>query len=181
MKGNGLTAPLYGGSIVLSRPCSGLHVKTSSPLTMSDRIACRAEQVVVREECRETLDDLIYKLFERRHHNYVAGREQDWLTVELVQSIRRESEVYREELSTKTSGPLPFALGYFQRHEDRLKLTSDEVPANVDPKTFVRFLSEFVEPGARLWFGTPPEQEGWIVQGVDAVEALEQKAASGSE
>ena len=148
---------------------------------MADRIACRVEEAFVRDDRRETLDDLIYKMFERRHHNYVAGREQDWLTVELVQSIRRESEVYREELSTKTSGPLPFALGYFQRHDDRLTLTTDKVPANVDPETFVRFLSEFVESGATLWFGTPPDQEGWVVRGVDTRERLEEDSGPESE
>ena len=136
---------------------------------MPDRIACRVENIVVRAEKRETLDDLIYKMFERRHHNLVAGGEQDWLTVELVQSLRRESEVYREELSTMTSGPLPFALGYFQRQGEVLALTSDAVPGNVPPKTFVRFLSEFVEPGARLWFGPESDREGWEVAGPDDV------------
>lgn len=136
---------------------------------MPDRIACRVENVVVRDDQRETLDDLIYKMFERRHHSLVAGQEQDWLTVELVQSLRRESRVYREELSTKTSGPLPFALGYFQRQGESLTLTSDEVPANVAPETFVRFVSEFVEPGARFWFGTGGAAEGWEVSGTDDV------------
>jgi hypothetical protein len=140
---------------------------------MPERLRCHAENVVVRPDRREAIEDLVYKMFERRHHDIVAGREQDWLTVELVQSIRRESTVYREELSTETSGPLPFALGYFQVRGDRLKLTTDAVPANVAPKTFVRFLSEFVEPGARLWFGTPPEQEGWEVRGIDAVAPIE--------
>jgi hypothetical protein len=140
---------------------------------MHDRMRCHADGLIVRSDRRETVDDLIYKLFERRHHSFVAGREQDWLTVELVQSIRRESTVYREELSTKTSGPLPFALGYFQRHDDRLELTSDEVPANVAPESFVRFLSEFVEPGGRLWFGTPPDREGWEIRGVDDVARIE--------
>ncbi|MFB6247559.1 MAG: hypothetical protein ABEL97_03225 [Salinibacter sp.] len=143
---------------------------------MPDRIACRVENVVVRDDQRDTLDDLIYKLFERRHHNLVAGQEQDWLTVELVQSLRRESEVYREELSTKTSGPLPFALGYFQRQEEALVLTTDEVPANVSPETFVRFLSEFVEPGARLWFGTGRAAEGWKVIGRDDVVSIPDEA-----
>jgi hypothetical protein len=139
---------------------------------MSDRMACRVDNLVVRDDQRETLDDLIYKLFERRHHNLVAGQEQDWLTVELVQSLRRESAVYREALSTKTSGPLPFALGYFQRHGEVLTLTSDEVPANVPPETFVRFLSEFVEPGARLWFGRGSATEGWEIAGVDDVRPI---------
>lgn len=143
---------------------------------MPDRLRCRAEDVVVRSDCRETVEDLVYKMFERRHHNIVAGRDQHWLTVELVQSIRRESEVYREELSTKTSGPLPFALGYFQLRGDRLTLTSDEVPANMAPRAFMRFLSEFVELGARCWFGTPPEADGWEVRGVDEVSRIEADA-----
>lgn len=143
---------------------------------MPDRIACRVENVVVRDDQRETLDDLIYKMFERRHHSLVAGQEQDWLTVELVQSLRRESRVYREELSTKTSGPLPFALGYFQRQGESLTLTSDEVPANVAPETFVRFLSEFVEPGAQFWFGTEGAEEGWEVAGTDDVVPISEAA-----
>ncbi len=139
---------------------------------MADRIPCRVENLVVRSDRRDTLDDLIYKMFERRHHNRVAGREQDWLTVELIQSIRRESEVYRDELSTKTAGPLPFALGYFTRQDDTLKLTTETVPANMEAEAFVRLLSEFVEPGGRLWFGEAPE-EGWEIQDVDDVELVE--------
>lgn len=145
---------------------------------MHDRIACRSENLVVRKEHNETVEDLIYKLFERRHHSYVGGQEQDWLTVELVQSLRRESQVYREELSTKTNGPLPFALGYFQLQDGTLRLTSDQVPANVDPRTFARFLSEFVEPGARLWFGTGEEAEGWEIRGVDDIVSLESGAST---
>jgi len=140
---------------------------------MPDRIACHAENLVVRSEHSETVEDLVYKLFERRHHSYVGGQEQDWLTVELVQSLRQESEVYREELSTKTSGPLPFALGYFQVRDGALRLTSDKVPANVSPHTLVRFLSEFVEPGARLWFGSGAEATGWEIRGVDEIVALD--------
>jgi len=138
---------------------------------MPDRIPCRAAHVTVREDRRDVLEDLIYKMFERRHHNFVAGREQDWLTVELVQSLRRESEVYRD-LSTETSGPLPFALGYFRLKGERLRLTTDEVPGNVPPKVLVRLLSEFVEPGATLWFGPKAEEEGWRVDGVDEVVPL---------
>ncbi len=140
---------------------------------MTDRIACQAEHVEVRAEHRETVEDLVYKMFERRHHSYVGGQEQDWLTVELIQSLRRESEVYREKLSTKTDGPLPFALGYFKLRDGVLTLTTDEIPANVAPRTFVRFLSEFVEPGARFWFGTGAERKGWAVYGVDDVRTFD--------
>jgi len=139
---------------------------------MPDRIACRVENLKVREDTRETLDDLIYKLFERRHHNFVGGQEQDWLTVELVQALRKASAVYRDELSTEMSGPLPFALGYFQLQGKTLRLTTNEIPANVDPETFVRFLSEFVEPGARLIFGTGSDARGWRVEGVDDLNPL---------
>lgn len=140
---------------------------------MPDRIPCRAENLVVRPDRRDTVEDLVYKLFERRHHHFVAGREQDWLTVELVQSIRRESTIYREALSTETSGPIPFALGYFRLQDDALTLTSDVVPANMEPKSFVRFLSEFVEPGGRLWFGAEAEEEGWEIRGPDEVRPIE--------
>lgn len=138
---------------------------------MADRISCRVENVRVRSERRETLEDLLYTLFERRNHSYVAGQERDWLTVELVQSLRQQSEVYREELSSEMAGPLPFAVGYFQLQDDRLRLTTDEIPSNVAPETLVRFLSEFVEPGARFWFGHGEEETGWTVRGVDDLEA----------
>lgn len=136
---------------------------------MSDRFRCRVEDVEVRADRREVLEDLVWTLFERRHHDRIVGREKQWLTVELVQSLREESRVYREELSTQTEGPLPFALGYFKLRGDTLELVSDEVPANVAPETFVRFLSEFVEPGARLWFANEEGEEGWEIRGVDDV------------
>jgi hypothetical protein len=146
---------------------------------MSPRIACRVENLEARSDRRDTLEDLVYKMFERRHHSFVAGTEQDWLTVELVQSLRRESEVYREKLSTETSGPLPFALGYFQLHDETLKLTTEQIPANVDPEVFTRFLSEFVKPGGRIWVGTPPNEQGWEICGIDELSELTSPAASG--
>ena len=139
---------------------------------MPDRYRCRVEDTQVRSDRRDDLEDLVWTLFERRNHDYVAGREKEWLRVELVQSLREESRVYREELSTKTEGPLPFALGYFKVRGDMLALVSDEIPANVGPETFVRFLSEFLEPGARFWFAAEEGTEGWEVRGVDDIVAL---------
>ena len=139
---------------------------------MPDRIACQAENVTVRAEQRSAVEDLIYKLFERRHHHFVGGQGQNWRTVELVQSLRTDSTVYREELSSEMAGPLPFAIGYFQLNGDTLRLTTDRIPANVDPKPLVRILSEFVEPGARFWFGDGDDRVGWQVQGVDDLVAL---------
>lgn len=136
---------------------------------MPDRYRCRVENAIVRPDKREVLEGLVRKLFERRHHGLIAGREKDWLTVELVQALRTESQVYRDDLSTKTDGPLPFALGYFQVRDDRLRLVSDEVPANVRPEPFVRLLSEFVQPGARFWFATDEGEQEWTVQGIGEV------------
>jgi len=136
---------------------------------MPDRYRCRVENATVRPDRKDTLESLVRKLFERRHHRLIAGREKQWLTVELIQSLREESQVYREALSTQTDGPLPFALGYFQIRDGVLTLVSDEIPANVDPEVFVRFLSEFLEPGARLWFRGEEETEGWEVRAVDEI------------
>ena len=139
---------------------------------MPDRYRCRVENLAIRPERSGTLEDLVYKLFERRHHRMIAGQEKQWLTVELIQSLREESRVYREELSAETEGPIPFALGYFQVRDGTLRLVSDEVPANVEPEIFVRFLSEFLQPGAHLWFANEAGEEGWVVRGVDQVEPL---------
>lgn len=168
-KRNVKEGPLYGAFPLLSRALPPrLHIRYE--VAMPDRYRCRVEDAVVRPEKREALEGLVRKLFERRHHGLIGGREKDWLTVELVQSLRAESQVYQEELSTKTDGPLPFALGYFQVRGNRLTLVSDEVPANVSPETFVRFVSEFVQVGATFWFGDEEGDQAWTIQGVGEVE-----------
>jgi len=141
---------------------------------MAERIRCRVHNLAVRPEHRETLEDVLFTLFERRHHNFVAGQEKKWLTVELVQALRRKSRVYRNALSTETDGPLPFALGYFRLQEDQLRLTTERIPANESPKELVRLLSEFVEPGACLWFGTEEGGTGWEIRGEDDLVPLDQ-------
>lgn len=139
---------------------------------MPARYQCTIESATVREDHRDTLDALVRKMFDRRHHEYVGGREKEWLALELVQSLREASRVYRENLSSKTDGPLPFALGYFQLSDGTLELTSDRIPANVDPRTLVRFLSEFLEPGAKVWFERDGETAGWRVVGTDELRPL---------
>lgn len=141
---------------------------------MPDRFRCRVENATVRPDRRETLDDLVYKMFERRHHHFVGGPEQDWLTVELVQSLRRESRVYREELSSETDGPLPIALGYFKRRGESFELVSDQIPALMAPRAFVKFLSEFIEPGARFWFAREDQEEAWKIEGEGDVTPLDE-------
>lgn len=159
-------------------PSSRQRLRRRYESDMPDRFSCRIENAVVRPEKHEILKGLVRKLFERRHHGRIAGREKDWLTVELVQSLRAESQVYREALSTKTDGPLPFALGYFQVRDNRLRLVSDEIPANVEPKTFVRFLSEFVQPGGQFWFTGEETEEGWRIEGVGEVAPVSMESNS---
>ncbi|PSQ71953.1 MAG: hypothetical protein BRD31_02230 [Bacteroidetes bacterium QH_2_64_26] len=148
---------------------------------MPDRYRCRVNRATARPEKRDVLEELVQKMFTRRHHNRVGGRETEWLTVELVQSLRAESQVYKDALSTKTDGPLPFALGYFRLHDDQFERVSDEVPANMEPRVFVLFLSEFLQPGARFWFADEKGEEGWEVRGVGEVAPLsaESEAAAG--
>jgi hypothetical protein len=148
---------------------------------MPDRYRCHVENATVRPDRKDTLEALVRKLFERRHHRLIAGREKEWLTVELIQSLREESQVYREALSTQTDGPLPFALGYFQVRDDTLTLVSDEVPANVAPKVFVRLLSEFLKPGARLWFRDEEGEEGWEVRDVGEVVSVTDPPDAGAD
>lgn len=147
---------------------------------MPDRYRCRIKNAAVRPEKCEALEGLVRKLFTRRHHNRVGGRETEWLTVELVQSLREESQIYRDELSTKTSGPLPFALGYFRVRDGQLERVSNEIPANMEPRAFVLFLSEFLQPGARLWFADEEHEQEWEVRGVGEVGAPS-RASEGTE
>ncbi len=137
---------------------------------MADAVRCRVESARVRTGKAEALTRLIHQLFNRRHLSYVASSDRAWLRAELVQSLRRQSTVYRA-MSTPTEGPLPFGLGYFRVREDRLEPVSDAIPVD-DAEALVRLISEFVEPGARLYFGDGEEAEAWRIDGVNAIAPL---------
>lgn len=110
-------------------------------------LRCTFEDAVVRPDRLGDLEDLIHKMFVRRHHAKVAsGSDQMWGTVELVQALRKASEVYRE-LSSKMSGPLPFAIGHLRVRDGVLEPVATAPPID-HPEVFVRILSEFLEPGA---------------------------------
>lgn len=134
---------------------------------MANRYHCSLERAAVRDDKQEALEGLIRKMFERRHHGYLEGQEKEWLRLELIQSLREASQIYRNKLSSKTSGPLPFALGYFRLRDGRLELVSDRIPGNVDPEPLARLLSEFLEPGAILWcWEEEGQRKGWEVRAV---------------
>ncbi|HHP7239008.1 hypothetical protein [Longibacter sp.] len=146
--------------------------------------SCRFTDAVVRSDRKDDLEALIQKMFARRHHNRVSAGPsgQMWLTVELVQALRRASTVYRE-VSTKTTGPLPFEIGFLRIRDGRLEAVSD--PLKTDgPEVFVRILSEFLEPGAEITLD--PATEGaeahagaeatggtWTVRGAGEVENVD--------
>jgi hypothetical protein len=127
----------------------------------------------VRDGKEDDLQTLVRVLFERRHHNMVAGSDKKWMTVELVQSLRRKSEVYREHLSTKMSGPLPFAIGYLRVQDGAVDWTTDEIPATVEPDVLARLLSEYLNPGAELEMEWEGETQCWVVQDVAEVQRAE--------
>lgn len=138
---------------------------------MSDTVPVQIEKAHVRSDRNEELRALIRQLFMRRNLSYTAGQEKMWLRAEIVQSLREKSEVYRS-MSSKTSGPLVFELGYFRIRDDRLELTTKGLP-DPHPEALARLLSEFVEPGAQLIFR--PEDEaphGWVLHGVDDIESM---------
>lgn len=130
---------------------------------MASPVRCRVESAHVRADKADALTDLIHQLFNRRHLSYIAPNERTWLTVELVQSLRRQSTVY-QAMSSKTTGPLPFALGYFRVAGGKLEPVSDTVPLD-DPEVLVRLLSEYLKPGARLAFESDDETEVWTIRG----------------
>ncbi|PEN15238.1 hypothetical protein CRI94_02870 [Longibacter salinarum] len=140
---------------------------------------CTFSDAAVREESRERLEALIQKMFARRHHNRVSAGPsgQMWLTVELVQALRRASEVYRE-LSTKTRGPMPFEIGYLRIRDGRLESISNSLRMD-SPEVFVRIVSEFVEPGATISLAAVEESDEipdggtWSVIGIGDVEKVD--------
>lgn len=129
--------------------------------------SCTFENAFVVDDRRGDLEALIEKMFARRHHNRVSAGPsgQMWLTVELVQALRRTSDVYRD-LSTKTTGPLPFEIGFLRIVDGQLEAISDPLPID-QPEVFVRVISEFLQPEAVIQLegsGEGGEESGrWTV------------------
>lgn len=128
----------------------------------------------VRADRADELEGLIRQLFNRRHHDMIASQDKMWLTVELVQSLRKQSSVYRT-MSSKTEGPLLFELGYFRIRDGELETVTDALP-EARPEALARVLSEFLEPGAELHFSADDASNktfGWQIGGIDELTPLE--------
>jgi hypothetical protein len=137
---------------------------------MSSAVHVQINGARVRPDRVDALSGLIQQLFNRRNLSYIPAKDRTWLTVELIQSLRRQSAVYKA-LSEKTSGPLPFEMGYLRLNGETVGVISDAIPVD-DPEVFVRLLSEFVKPGARLSFTTESGTETWRIEGEDEVVRL---------
>ncbi|AEN72895.1 hypothetical protein Rhom172_0965 [Rhodothermus marinus SG0.5JP17-172] len=130
----------------------------------------RLEQARVRIECREALATLIERLFLRRSFLHLTPADQQWQRPELVQLLRRHSRLY-QTISTPFDGPLPFALGYFRVSEDELEPIAEAIPME-DPEQLAWLLSEFLEPGARLWVEMDEGWQGWQIVGEGQLRSL---------
>ncbi|BBM70223.1 hypothetical protein [Rhodothermus marinus] len=130
----------------------------------------RLEQARVRIECRAALATLIERLFLRRSFLHLTPADQQWQRPELVQLLRRHSRLY-QTISTPFDGPLPFALGYFRVSEDELEPIAEAIPME-DPEQLAWLLSEFLEPGARLWVEMDEGWQGWQIVGEGQLRSL---------
>ena len=128
------------------------------------------EAAQVRPDRREDLEQIIARLYRRRSLQRLSTWDRLRYGPEIADYLRRRSRVYGQLSGEEGSeGPLPFALGYFRvTAEGAVQSTTDALP-DPSPKLLVRLLSEFVEPGARLFFGEGADEAGWVVEGEDAV------------
>lgn len=132
----------------------------------------RVEQAQVRPDRRDELADLIARLYRRRSHARLSTWDQLRYGPEIADYLRRRSRVYRHIAGEAgTEGPLPFALGFFRiTDEGALDPVADALP-DPQPELLARLLSEFLEPGARLFFGEG--ETGWAIEGEGDVRQLE--------
>ena len=140
----------------------------------SVEVPVRVEQARVRPDRREKLQDLIARLYRRRSHARLSTWDQLRYGPEIADYLRRRSKVYRRVAGEPgTEGPLPFALGFFRvTSEGAFEPVADALP-DPQPELLARLLSEFLEPGARLFFGEGAGETGWAVEGEDDVRPLE--------
>jgi hypothetical protein len=137
-------------------------------------VPVRAEQARVRPDRREKLEDLIARLYRRRSHARLSTWDQLRYGPEIADYLRRRSEVYQQIAGEAgTEGPLPFALGFFRvTAEGAFEPVADALP-DPKPRLLARLLSEFLQPGARLFFGEGTDETGWAIEGENEIHPLE--------
>lgn len=131
----------------------------------------------MREERREALEQIIDRLYRRRSLRRLSTWDRLRYGPEVADFLRRRSRIYRH-LSGEagTEGPLPFALGFFRvTPEGAFQPVASTLP-DPQPELLCRLLSEFLEPGARLFFGKREGEAGWQVDGEGQVRRVSERA-----
>ena len=136
-------------------------------------VPIRLEAAQVRPESREALAAIIDRLYRRRSLQRLSTWDRLRYGPEVADFLRRRSRVYRA-LSGEagTEGPLPFALGFFRiTSEGALQPVANALP-DPQPELLCRLLSEFLQPGARLFLGEGENETVWQIGGEDDVQRL---------
>ena len=139
-------------------------------------VPLRLEDAQVQPERRGELEEIIERLYRRRTLRRLSTWDQLRYGPELADFLRRRSRVYRRLGGAPgEEGPLPFALGFFRiAAGGRLDPVADAVP-DPQPELIVQLLSEFLEPGARLFFGRGESEQGWRIEGEGEISRLKEQ------
>ncbi len=129
---------------------------------MPEEVRCRLEDAAVRPARAADLQALIDYCYARRTLAHADAWDRIRHGEEVVRKLRQLSAAYRT-LSTETSGPLLFEIGYFRIAEGRLEPVARALP-DPHPEAVARVLSEFLEPGARIVFGEGEAARGWTIE-----------------
>lgn len=117
---------------------------------------------MVQPERADDLRALIQMLFQRRSLPHLTGWAKTWQVKELVRDLKAASTAYAAASTDDSPAPFPFALAHLRIREGRLEPVAGAVEVE-DPALLVRILSEFLEPGAEVQFGTGAEAQRWTV------------------
>lgn len=118
----------------------------------------------MQPERMDDLQALIQMLFQRRSLPHLTGWGKTWQVKELVRDLKAASTAYAAACTDDSPAPFPFALAHLRIRDGRLEPIADAVRVE-DPALLARILSEFLEPGAAVQFGTGPEAQRWTVTG----------------
>lgn len=134
------------------------------------------EGASVQPERADDLRALIQMLFQRRSLPHLTGWAKTWQVKELVRDLKAASAAYAAASSDDSPAPFPFALAHLRIRNGRLEPIADAVVVE-DPALLARILSEFLEPGAEIQFGTGTEAQRWVVTGTGKVARVSVPAA----
>jgi hypothetical protein len=128
---------------------------------------CWFDHARVRPDKKATLEALIHRVFARRSVAHLRDWQSTWHRKDLIRDIRSQSTQFAAA-SDPEDGPIPFALGHLRVRDGHLEAVA--TPLAVEhPEVLTHLLSEFLEPGARVWFRRGATSFGWQVQGAGSI------------